>query len=109
MPPVKTLVVDTLRGCNWFTPLLVDTFCGQVNVAFLGYKLDEPLWLSQYHNSTPDNFYTRHFLHQAPFTPLSPNTVLQQTSLTPHNFYTRGLLHQTPFTPETFTPETFHT
>ena len=46
--------------------------------------------------SMPDNFYTRHFLHQAPFSPFLPNTVLQQTSFTPHNFYTKH-----PCTPET--------
>ena len=55
----------------------------------------------------PDTFYTRHILHEAPFTPDTSytNRLLHQTTFTPGTFYTNQLLHQTTFTPQTiFTP-----
>ena len=79
-----------------------------------------------------NNFYTRHPLHQKPFTPdtfyfwhqtpftttfttnkfytkhplhqapFTPEPLLHQTTSTLDTFYTRHLLHQTPFTPDKF-------
>ena len=53
---------------------------------------------------TPNTFYTTHLLHQAPFTPDTFHTkhLLHQTPSTPDTLYTKHLLHQTPFTPNTF-------
>ena len=53
---------------------------------------------------SPDNFRTRHVLHQATFTPDNFYTkhFLHQTPFTPNNFYTTNPLHQTPFAPRTF-------
>ena len=56
---------------------------------------------------TPGTFYTRHLLHQAPFTPnntvytrhLFTRHISHQTPFTPDNFHSRQLLHQPTFTP----------
>ena len=116
-PLPHTPSLFSLRSQGETTPSLPWTSISKQSGLYIRHIFIRHLW----HPTpfTPDNFFTKHSLQQAPFTPtrhiftrhlLHPpdnfftKHILQQAPCTPNTLYTRHLLyqahlHQTPFTP----------